>query len=534
MDDGLEPGDKDHFGRLLSWTTEQGGFLHPRVEIYRDKTAGFGLRVRPGDDGEGTRAGEALVSCTMAMSLSYLNAVSGDGPLLLRDDGDDDGGAGTCPQVGEAERPSQPTPAFPARFMEETPPHVAGRFFLVQQYLLGRQSFWSAYIDTLPQPEHASRLTPPFWPREDAELLGGTNAGVALDEIRHSAAGEFKTARKLLAETGFPGWQGYSRPLYNWAYAVFASRSFRPSQVLSDREVRELSARDGAVGVDDFSMLLPLLDIPNHSPIARVAWDVASSRGAVQLRTADAYAAGQQIFNNYGLKTNSELLVGYGFILPETQDLHNDYVHVRTRDDSKKQAAEAAAAAQPGNAGGARKPPQDSLISLRPLSHPSSVVGHRRQFGAKDGSWSPRARRPAFDFYDDALLWDLCLLLANPDEQRVLGMAAQPRDEGNHCPEEDASSSILGEHEKAVILRRVFAESPAPDLSRLAGTALSLLFDKLARDYSTLVENEPEVGQEDMGRLTPNQRLALDYRRQCRMVLANALKAIDPDVELVG
>ena len=31
------------------------------------------------------------------------------------------------------------------------------------------------------------------------------------------------------------------------------------------------------------------------------------------------------------MKTNAELLLGYGFILPETDAFHNDYHHVKTK-----------------------------------------------------------------------------------------------------------------------------------------------------------------------------------------------------------
>ncbi len=494
----MEPADKDRFSQLVSWSASQRAFTHPQVEVFCDDKTKFSLRVREGTTFDGgskapIQAGEAVVSCSAAMTLSYLNALVG-GPL----------------RALWWEEPG--SPAFPGRFMENTPPHVIGRFFLVQQYLLGRGSHWSAYIDTLPQPEHLSSWAlPPFWPQEDAEWLRGTNAHVALEEIRDNVAGEFKRARKILKEEGYPGWQSYSRLLYHWAFCIFTSRSFRPSLVVPGETVHKITVRlpEGCT-MDDFSILLPLFDIANHSPTALVAWDFAADLNAVQFRVQDSYRPGQQIFNNYGMKTNSELLLGYGFILPETETFHNDYVHLRKREEAGERGEEAVGSDTTG------AKPRDFLISLRPLSDASSVVGHRRQFSS--GNRDSRLL-PAFDLFEDSLLWDLYLALSTSAEKQAMELDKAP------------SSGAGGNGRRRAILDEILAPDARSELSDLALRVQGTLFSKLASDYSRLVECAPQ-SVNDTSTLRPNQRLALEYRRQYGKVLHTAIRALDPDAEL--
>ncbi|KAL2177408.1 uncharacterized protein P884DRAFT_169250, partial [Thermothelomyces heterothallicus CBS 202.75] len=341
--------DTCRFGALVEWAEQHGARLHPSVEIYLDPVSKYSLRVSPSAT-EGLQPGFAAVSCPARITLSYLNALV-DGPL--------------DPSARSARSDQKTsTGAFPPRFTRSVPPHVLGRFFLVKEYLKGKDSFWWPYIATLPPPEQvAAWALPPFWPDHDIAYLEGTNAHVAVHEIQENVKREFKQARKLLKEEDFPDLPAYTQLLYKWAFCIFTSRSFRPSLVLSDATKRRVAALlPQGVQLDDFSVLQPLLDIANHSPTARYTWDTTSIPDTCQLICHDPYQPGAQVYNNYGLKTNSELLLAYGFILPETPSLHNDYVHVRKRARQQPQHQQE----QP--------PPQSFLISLRPMAHPSSLA----------------------------------------------------------------------------------------------------------------------------------------------------------------
>lgn len=464
----MKEAERKRIDKLLAWAQHHGATLHPSLQVYHDDVTKFSLRVRP-DVAAGLEPGFTAVSCPLSLTLSYLNALV-DGPLVL-----------LSPSGHHA-------PAFPARFMTSIPPHVIGRFFLMQQYLRGPNSFWSPYISALPQPEQVnSWALPPFWPDDDIAFLGGTNAYVAIGEIQDNVKREFKQARKVLKEENFPNWQDYSRLLYNWAFSIFTSRSFRPSLIISPSSSKEIeNLLPPGTSIDDFSILQPLFDIGNHSMTANYSWDLTSDPNSCGLVCKDAYPAGSQVYNNYGMKSNSELLLGYGFILPETESFHNDYVHVRKRqtelEDNK---------------------PKDFLISLRPMSHPSSLVGKSRP--AAPGPCQLHLL-PQFSHFEPALIYDLASVLSSPEEKEAL--------QGFVIPDNTHTPNIPVELEELV-------ERIEYGLS-----------GKLMQDYQRLQESEPmEVGgsEDDATPAQPsnqNQKLGLDYRTQCEKVLVAALQSL--------
>ncbi|KAF3765777.1 SET domain-containing protein, partial [Cryphonectria parasitica EP155] len=342
--------DKKRFSALLSWANLHGASLHPALEIYKDDLTGFSIRFKSdlSQDAANLKPGDEILICPLKASLSYLNAITG-GPL-----------------VSTPSEQTDTSSSFPSGF-NDLPPHVIGRFFLMKEFLAGKSSFWYPYITTLPQPDVLSTWSlPPFWPEDDAEFLECTNTGISAQAIRDQLKKEFKEARKALKDAGCEDWRDYTRTLHDWAFSIFASRSFRPSLVIP-KALRDAALPKG-VAIDDFSILLPVFDIINHSPRAQVRWlvdDESSVAHTCRFQSFDTYQPGDQIFNSYGKKTNSELLLSYGFILPETDDIHNDYLHVR-----KRTGAGGPADSVPG--AGSAGPPQDFLVSLRPINHPSS------------------------------------------------------------------------------------------------------------------------------------------------------------------
>ncbi|KAK4197367.1 hypothetical protein QBC40DRAFT_232234 [Triangularia verruculosa] len=380
----MKESDQERFKNLQRWATSRGATLHPSLEVYEDDTTGFSLRVKPSAN-EGLAPGFCAVSCHATITLSYINALV-DGPIDIS---------------AEAE---QLEPAFPPQFMALNPPHVIGRFFLVKEYLKGEKSYWWPYISTLPQPDRINTWAlPAVWPEDDIECLEETNAHVAIREIQANIKTEYKHARKILKQEDFPRWQEYTQLLYKWAFCIFTSRSFRPSLILS-HETQDilLKLTPSGTKVDDFSMLQPLLDIANHDPTSEYQWNIETS-GACQLLCNNSYQPGEQVYNNYGFKSNSELLLGYGFILPATDSLHNDYVHVKSRrPPSTMQKDE----------------PRDFLISLRPFSDPSSVAGRSRVFSHQDSRLNSL---PGLSRIEPGLIRDLASAVAtSPDELAAL------------------------------------------------------------------------------------------------------------------
>ncbi|KAI1498040.1 hypothetical protein F5X99DRAFT_343108 [Biscogniauxia marginata] len=432
----------ERYDALLQWVEEDGGCLHPAVEIYYDDITKGSFRVK---DSCSVGPDDIVVALPLSKSLSYLNAAAGH----------PDFAAALPPFISQSEEKSY----FPLEFLQGTPPHVIGRFFLVRQYLLGRDSPWWPYIQTLPQPEHVSGMLPLMWPSADVDFLRGTNAFKAVEEIKSVLKKEFKRAMKLLPEK----YQfEYTRPLYYWAYCIFTSRSFRPSLIVPNIDSISLPC-----GRDDFSILLPLFDIGNHSPLIRPTWATDATAQVCRFRSGRAYLAGEQIFNNYGLKTNAELLLGYGFIVPESEALHNDYVHIKTKANPK--AGDLAAS---------------HVVSLRPIAYHSSLIGRSR-------SLSPDLTHciPYFSHIQDSLVVALYESIANENN-------------------ESAGPS----------LEEIMQGSISEDL---LGKIVDTLGSKLSMDLEELELQDP--GYEAANN---NQQLATLYREQCKKVLGNALLSL--------
>jgi hypothetical protein len=489
--------DKTRFDALLEWSQQHGAELHPSLEIYNDHVSKYSLRVKPssshGDDGVTLTPGFTAVTCPVSTTLSYLNALVA-GPI----------------DISSESSPQSQTLAFPPRFMQAAPPHVVGRFFLVQEYLKGEDSYWWPYLATLPSPDQPGAWAlPAFWPDDDIAFLQGTNAHVAIDEIQANVQREFKHAQTLLKEDNFPDFADYTSQLYNWAFCIFTSRSFRPSLMLSDAAKQQVSnlLPDGCQ-LDDFSILQPLFDIGNHSMTARYAWDTTSNPATCQLICRDAYQPGDQVYNNYGLKTNSELLLGYGFILPETPALHNDYVHVRKRqqppspDTTTTTTTTAASDSDP-------QKPKDFLISLRPISHPSSLVGRSR---VSLGPSSRLSSVPYFMHFEPALVDDLASALAGATPGLVEAL------ERWNLSNEDPTNSALPEGEEVLQL--------VEKVRGMLGGKLQFDYQRLGLGDEDEDEDGAEAGPPPGNR---NQELAAEYRAQCGKVLIAALEGLVGD-----
>lgn len=98
---------------------------------------------------------------------------------------------------------------------------------------------------------------------------------------------------------------------YLWAHLIVTSRTF-PYRIVNP------SAQPHEV------MLLPIVDLLNHKPHAKVEWS-SNHDGAFKLsilepaNQAEFEIGKAELFNNYGPKGNAELLMGYGFVLEENE-----------------------------------------------------------------------------------------------------------------------------------------------------------------------------------------------------------------------
>lgn len=486
---------KERYEALLEWAHENGASLHPSIEIYQDEKTGFSLRVKPSAT-EPLHSPFKAVTCPTSITLSYLNALT-DGPITPPSPTT----TAAAPVHVPNTTPHKQKPAFPERFMTALPPHVIGRFYLIQQYLKGPSSFWAPYIATLPDPSGQldKWALPPFWTQDDIELLRGTNAYVAIGEIQENVKSEYKLARKVLKQEGYADYRAYTQVLYNWAYCMFTSRSFRPSLIL-EGSVRgwveeklllpAAEARGGVkVKVDDFSILQPLYDIGNHSPEAKYSWNLTQEPepSACELVCLDSYKPGEQVFNNYGSKTNSELLLGYGFVTEG-----NDYVHVRKRQQP------GGSTQNEGGVGGGE--PQDFLISRQSYWAPGSSAIKSRM----GEDFTPNLLHYRFSHWDGRMLDDMVGMMASPRQLELV----------KALPTTDLASD--GDGNGGV-------ESFGEELDQLMHMLTATLAQKTERDFVEFVAGEPNGGEE-WEPVTERQALVKRYRGGYEKVFENVLR----------
>jgi protein-histidine N-methyltransferase len=287
---------------LVGWAGEHQTSLHQDVEVYQDHLTGLSFRAK-----KSLPPGTVIVNSSYQTTLSYLNAISAS-PVFQNHE----------------------SVLFPPTFIDalkQEDPNIIGHFFLVQQFLMGEKSFWSPYIKLLPQPNEPDRLAIPIWWSDaDRQFLDGTNAEPPIKKREAMWRAEWTKGITLLREE-FEHFETYTYYLYQWAATIFGSRSFRASLTIPEGLLRHSETSPDHrpltldhIRKDRFSVLLPLMDIGNHNGVNQVDWLSDAIAGQFSLSTRDPIAEGSQIFNFYGNKSNSELLVAYGFILPNPEN----------------------------------------------------------------------------------------------------------------------------------------------------------------------------------------------------------------------
>lgn len=158
--------------------------------------------------------------------------------------------------------------------------------FLVRALRKGDRA-WSPYLATLPRvmPGH-----PLFFSRRELAELRGTSCGELVAARRERLDEERAQLRRIA-----PGLHDLQRGEWTLARALVASRAF--------------------TGERDEPALVPLADLLNHAPDPETRWDLGAD-GFV-LEAVAPIPAGAEVRDSYGQKSNTRLLLHYGFVVPE-------------------------------------------------------------------------------------------------------------------------------------------------------------------------------------------------------------------------
>lgn len=311
------------------------------------------------------------MTCAYSISLSYFNAISSSPSLESH------------------------SPPLPTKFLENGNPDVVAKFFLMQQYLLEEKSFWADYVKSLPKPKGGLN-TPMYWTDEEKVWLEGTNLELGVQDRCVSWRKSYDEAMVLLGDWAEKS--AFTWDLYLWAATIFSSRSFISSLlpieiVAGENQERKAHWKARLESEGPFGVLFPIVDLANHSPTAEVTWD--SRDLELGILAGEKLAAGEQVYNNYGPKKNSELILGYGFALDG-----NDEV------------------------GLAMKTPPESILGLwKKMSSYRSKDGEAKllfQVRAEGDEREGSDRIPEFRVFEEGLLDLLSCMIANERERDFL------------------------------------------------------------------------------------------------------------------
>jgi hypothetical protein len=176
------------------------------------------------------------------------------------------------------------------------------------------------YINILPSAERL--CTPLHFTPEELDLFRGTNIYGATIDRQKAWEMEWEMCRNRIAVSNSYLAHRFTWELYLTASTYLSSRAF-PSTLLSDAPTLISTP-------ESYPILLPGVDSLNHARGQPVSWVVDSPQvlssltvpfeRSISLVLHTPTAQGQELFNNYGPKPNAELILGYGFSLPNNPD----------------------------------------------------------------------------------------------------------------------------------------------------------------------------------------------------------------------
>lgn len=184
--------------------------------------------------------------------------------------------------------------------------YIAIAILLMSEKLKGTASRWKPYIDILPD---VGEVYPSFlWAEEELEMLKGSPCYSASKSLRKKLEKEYSTTMSdvLSRHANKLPLQKFTIDIFMWAFVMLFSRAARLTSKSSGEELA----------------LVPYADLMNHNPYSNTYIDAErsglpflSKTENVALYTDRAYKQFEQVFINYGEKSNADLLLLYGFSL---------------------------------------------------------------------------------------------------------------------------------------------------------------------------------------------------------------------------
>ncbi|WP_043434171.1 SET domain-containing histone-lysine N-methyltransferase [Cystobacter fuscus] len=165
-------------------------------------------------------------------------------------------------------------------------------FLLQEKHREG--SFWKPYIDSLP--ESYSQM-PLFYGSEEHALLKGC---FALTLLTHQAQSLREDYLSLCQNV--PGYERFTPGEFVWARLSVSSRLFSLK-------------KGGFLG----QTLVPMADMLNHRRPPDVLWETTEDGESFVMKANNAVAAGDEVHDSYGAKSNDLMLLHFGFVTDDNE-----------------------------------------------------------------------------------------------------------------------------------------------------------------------------------------------------------------------
>ena len=162
--------------------------------------------------------------------------------------------------------------------------------FLLNEMDKGNQSKWKFYIYFLPS-NYSS--FPTFYSRKELEYLNGTQFLEEIEERKNNIRNDYDILIKEI-----PGLSKYNYSFFKKMREVVGSRIFRCD-----------------IRYHTNIVMVPFADLINHKRLGKVYWDYNNKNKIFYIKSIDNIPIGDEVFDTYGIKSNSILFLKYGFTI---------------------------------------------------------------------------------------------------------------------------------------------------------------------------------------------------------------------------
>ena len=187
-----------------------------------------------------------------------------------------------------------------------------------------KHSIFKHYLSTIPKPNTISSTNVLFWTEHDINLLQCNN------DLQCQIGDRIKKEQKLtrtmyneikpLMITMFPE-NAFTYNNFAWSYGTVKSRCFTVNitstygtNFLNNNNNNKYNIKPGLL-----SILVPFGDLFNHHnsnpPLQHGAYEFNDELDALVVKADEKYNINDEVFISYGILTNPDLLMSYGFIM---------------------------------------------------------------------------------------------------------------------------------------------------------------------------------------------------------------------------